>query len=181
MLVASLDCSDGDVWYYSCCACLKLCNCHSSTPSSQYARAKLWPWGHNGSRGPFMVTRADRPIKELITDISCYFHSLGLALVTHLKAYLFQKYPITAFLNVLISLVQHAILCQSNFETFVQWTLSYFVDNVSVLWREEGYTVKYSLSRREIPRAEPEGFPEGSGYISQYILTWVTIQTISFS
>ena len=37
---------------------------------------------------------------------------------------------------------------------------------VSVLWREEGYTVKYSLNPREIPRAEPDGFPEGSGYIS---------------
>ena len=36
---------------------------------------------------------------------------------------------------------------------------------VSVLWREEGYTVKYSLSTREIPRAELEGFPKGSGYI----------------
>ena len=26
--------------------------------------------------------------------------------------------------------------------------------------------VKYSLSMREIPREEPKGFPEGSGYIS---------------
>ena len=50
---------------------------------------------------------------------------------------------------------------------------------VSVLWQEEGYTVKYSLSSREIPRAEPEGFPEGSGYISPYIPTWVIIQTFS--
>ena len=38
---------------------------------------------------------------------------------------------------------------------------------VYVLWWEEGSTVKYSLSTREIPREEPEGFPEGSGYISQ--------------
>ena len=30
--------------------------------------------------------------------------------------------------------------------------------------------MKYSLSTREILRAEPEGFPEGSGYISQYII-----------
>ena len=52
---------------------------------------------------------------------------------------------------------------------------------VSVLWREEGYTVKYSLSTREIPRAEPEGFPKGWGYISLYILTWVIIQTFSIS
>ena len=29
--------------------------------------------------------------------------------------------------------------------------------------------IQYSLSPREIPRAEPDGFPEGSGYISQYI------------
>ena len=35
------------------------------------------------------------------------------------------------------------------------------VRTVSVVWREKGYTVKYSLSTREIPRAEPEGFPEG--------------------
>ena len=54
-------------------------------------------------------------------------------------------------------------------------------DIVYVLWREEGYTVKYTLSTREIPRAEPEGFPEGSGYISPYIPTWVVIQTFSIS
>ena len=29
--------------------------------------------------------------------------------------------------------------------------------------------MKYSLSPREIPRAKPEGFPEGLGYISLYI------------
>ena len=45
----------------------------------------------------------------------------------------------------------------------------------------EGYTVKYSLSMREIPRAEAEEFPEGSGYISMYIPTWVIIPTISIS
>ena len=48
---------------------------------------------------------------------------------------------------------------------------------VSVLWQEEGYTVKYSLSTREIARAEPEG----SSYISPYIPTWVIIQTFSIS
>ena len=52
---------------------------------------------------------------------------------------------------------------------------------VFVLWQEEGYTVKYSLSTWEIPRAEPEGFPKGSGYISPYIPTWVIIQTFSIS
>ena len=26
--------------------------------------------------------------------------------------------------------------------------------------------MKYGLSTREVPRAEPEGFPEGTGYIS---------------
>ena len=52
---------------------------------------------------------------------------------------------------------------------------------VPVLWREEGYTVKYSLTPREIPMAEPKGFPEGSGYISPYIPTWVMIQTFSIS
>ena len=43
--------------------------------------------------------------------------------------------------------------------------------NVFVLLQDEGYTVKYSLSMREIPRAEPKGFPESSGYISPYLLT----------
>ena len=37
--------------------------------------------------------------------------------------------------------------------------------------------MKYSL----ITRAEPEGFPEGSGYILPYILTSVIIQTFSIS
>ena len=41
--------------------------------------------------------------------------------------------------------------------------------------------MKYSLSPREIPRAEPKGFPEGSGYISPYIPTQVIIQTFSIS
>ena len=45
----------------------------------------------------------------------------------------------------------------------------------------EGCTVEYSLTTREIVRAEPEGFPEGSGYISPYIRTWVIIQTFSIS
>ena len=47
---------------------------------------------------------------------------------------------------------------------------------VSVLGQEEGYAVKYSLSPREILREEAEG----SGYISQYILTGVTIQTFFY-
>ena len=34
--------------------------------------------------------------------------------------------------------------------------------------REEGYIMKYSLSPREILRAKPKGFSEGSGYISSY-------------
>ena len=41
--------------------------------------------------------------------------------------------------------------------------------------------MKYSLSTREIPRAEPMGFPKGSGYISRYIPTRVKIQTFSIS
>ena len=40
---------------------------------------------------------------------------------------------------------------------------------MSVLWLKSGYTVKYSLSPREIPRAPPSGFPVCSGYISPYI------------
>ena len=41
--------------------------------------------------------------------------------------------------------------------------------------------MKYSMSLREIPRAKPQGFPEGSGYISSYIPTQVTIQTFSIT
>ena len=37
----------------------------------------------------------------------------------------------------------------------------------SVLRREEGYIGKYSLSPREIPRADAKGFPEGSGFINR--------------
>ena len=32
--------------------------------------------------------------------------------------------------------------------------------------------MKYRLSPREIPRAEPEEFPEGSGDIKSYTPTW---------
>ena len=41
--------------------------------------------------------------------------------------------------------------------------------------------MKYRLSPREIPRAEPEGFPEGSGDISSYTPTLVTIQSFSIT
>ena len=54
--------------------------------------------------------------------------------------------------------LQYNVLCISP-STF------YYVENIktaSVLGREEGYTMKYSMSPREIPRAKPERFPEGS-------------------
>ena len=41
--------------------------------------------------------------------------------------------------------------------------------------------MKYSMSMREIPKAEHKGFPEGSGSISPYIPTLVIIQTFSIS
>ena len=41
--------------------------------------------------------------------------------------------------------------------------------------------VKYSLSPNQIPRADPEGFSKGSGYISPYILTLIIVQTLSIS
>ena len=47
---------------------------------------------------------------------------------------------------------------------------------MSVLWLKSGYTVKYSLSPQEIPRAPPSGFPSCSGYISPYIPPLVIIQ-----
>ena len=55
--------------------------------------------------------------------------------------------------------------------------IAFFGNIVTVLWQEEGSTMKYSLSPREILRAKPEGFPEDSGYISLYIPSQVTIQT----
>ena len=40
---------------------------------------------------------------------------------------------------------------------------------VSVLGREEGYTVKYTPCLKEFPRAKPEGTPEGKGiYLTVY-------------
>ena len=39
--------------------------------------------------------------------------------------------------------------------------------------------MKYSLSPRKIPKAEPGGFSKVSGYFSPYILTQVIIQTLS--
>ena len=41
--------------------------------------------------------------------------------------------------------------------------------------------MNYSLKIREILRAEPEGVPKGSGYISPYIPTQVIVQTFSIS
>ena len=41
--------------------------------------------------------------------------------------------------------------------------------------------MKYSLSPREILRAKPEGFPEGSSYVSSYLPTLVTIQAFSIT
>ena len=51
----------------------------------------------------------------------------------------------------------------------------------SVLWREEGYTMKNSLRQREIPGAMSEVFCKGSGNIWSYIPTWITIQTFSIT
>ena len=47
---------------------------------------------------------------------------------------------------------------------------------MSVLWIQLGYTMKYSLSPREGPQALPSGFPSGSGYTSLYIPPILTIQ-----
>ena len=52
---------------------------------------------------------------------------------------------------------------------------------VTVLWREEGFTMKYCLSPREIPRTDSEGFPKGSGNISLYTQTGITIQSFSIT
>ena len=41
--------------------------------------------------------------------------------------------------------------------------------------------MKYSLSPREILRAEPKGFSKGLGYMSSNIPTPVIIQTLSIS
>ena len=41
--------------------------------------------------------------------------------------------------------------------------------------------MKYTLRPKEMPRAKPEGFSEGSGHISSYIPTRVTIQAFSIT
>ena len=41
--------------------------------------------------------------------------------------------------------------------------------------------MKYSLSPKKIPRAEPEGFSKGSSYISLYILNQIIRKTLSIS
>ena len=41
--------------------------------------------------------------------------------------------------------------------------------------------MKYSLSPREIQRAKPEGFSEGSVYISWYNPNQITLQTFSIT
>ena len=52
--------------------------------------------------------------------------------------------------------------------------------NISVSWNNEWFMVNYTLSMKEIPRAKPEGYLKGSGYISSYMMTWLIIQTLSF-
>ena len=51
---------------------------------------------------------------------------------------------------------------------------SYLVSDVPQI--KSGYTVKYSMSPREMCPAPPSGFPLCSGYISPYILPLVIIQ-----
>ena len=56
------------------------------------------------------------------------------------------------------------------------------IENVSVLRQDEGYTVKYSLSLREIPRAKPRGISQGLRlYFTVYFPTQVTIQIFSIT
>ena len=47
---------------------------------------------------------------------------------------------------------------------------------MSVLWLKSGYTVKYSLSPRKIPRSPLSGFPMCSGYISLFIPPLIILQ-----
>ena len=49
------------------------------------------------------------------------------------------------------------------------------------LYCDEGYTVKYNLILRESPSADPKGLSKGSGCISLYIPTQVTILKFSFT
>ena len=63
------------------------------------------------------------------------------------------------------------------FFIFFIWLVDYTKHCISVLWQEEGYTMKYRLSLR----AKPKGFPEGLGYISSYFPTLVTKQTFSIT
>ena len=78
-----------------------------------------------------------------------------------------EVFPVCSFHQILTKL-------DSQNMSRYSWTR---LDIVSVLWQE----VKYSLSTREMPRAEPKRFSEGSGYISPYILSCVTPWQISKS
>ena len=105
------------------------------------------------------------------TSLSCiYFLSDITNKAGHLEQKILRKYNIIIFFS------------SRNIKTWKNGVPGKIVQSLeNILWQEEGYTVKYGLSTREIPRAEPKGFLEGSGYISQYILTWVIIQTFSIS
>ena len=61
------------------------------------------------------------------------------------------------------------------------WLVTNISKTVFVLWREEGYTEKYSLSQKEIPRVKPRGFPDRLGFSSLCIPTQVTIPTVSIT
>ena len=72
-------------------------------------------------------------------------------------------------------------MCTCRYSTTTWQVIQLIFCNVTVLWREEGYTMKYCLSPRKSPRAQPKQFSEGSGNISLYTLTQVTIQSFSIT
>ena len=99
-----------------------------------------------------------------------YLVSLNIFKIIVDKGYIGEHYHLHSNLHIFWDI--------SNFYPLIEITsnltppsLMAVMLTVSVLWQEEGYTVNYNLSTMEIPRAEPKGFPEGSGCISPTIPT----------
>ena len=119
--------------------------------------------------------------------IGIHYRSLQCIAVSLVKTAF--KWPLYCALSARFHYVGMTLLTIAQAKGIVSFPEAYEISigpkqsdyTVSVLWQEEGYTVKYSLKKREIQRPEPKKLPEGSGYISPCILIWVIIQTFSIS
>ena len=71
--------------------------------------------------------------------------------------------------------------CVTFNKSFLQFIFKCNLYCICIGMRREIYNEIYSLSPKEISRANPEGFPKGSGYILLYFPTWVPIQSFSIT